>query len=179
MIGDRLKMLRHEKELAMRDMAEMFQLSISAWNKYEKNESEPNISNMIKMADFFGVSLDFLLGRTNIRDSNLIRKAHTTNELIDKFEEISIGDPSKMYFIIENLTASLEAYKSGKASEKSLQLLLEALSILIAYFNDLSEMRLSNACPFSEALNYHNRSSSNLITNINNILYNIYQTDSN
>ena len=93
--------------------------------------------------------LDFLLGRTNIRDSEFIKRAHTTNELIDKFEEISIGDPSKMYFIIENLAASLETYKSGKANESSLQLLLEALSILIAYFNDLSEMKYSDSYSIS------------------------------
>lgn len=179
MIGDRLKMLRNEKGLTMKQMAEIFELSISAWNKYEKNEAEPKISNLIKMADFFGVSLDFLLGRTNIKDANLIKKAHTTNKLIDKFEKISIGDPSKMFFLIENLSTSLEAYKSGKVSEASVQLLLETLSTLIAYFNDLCEMRISNTYSFPKVLDFHNRTSSNILSNINNILYTIYQTDSN
>lgn len=54
MLGERIKMLRNEKGLTMKQMAETFNLSISAWNKYEKNEAEPNISNLIKMADYFG-----------------------------------------------------------------------------------------------------------------------------
>jgi len=173
MLGERIKMLRNEKGLTMKQMAETFNLSISAWNKYEKNEAEPNISNLIKMADYFGVSLDFLLGRTNIRDSNLIKTTHQTNELIKMFEEISIGDPSKMYFFIENLSFSLKKYKNGELNEKSLQLLLETLNTIIIYFNDLNDMKLSNKNTFKDALRYHNKVSSELITNINYILYNI------
>ena len=41
MLGERIKMLRNEKGLTMKQMAETFNLSISA-NKYE-NEAEPNI----------------------------------------------------------------------------------------------------------------------------------------
>ena len=36
-------------------------------SRYENGEREPSISDLIKIADYFGVSLDYLVGRSDIR----------------------------------------------------------------------------------------------------------------
>jgi transcriptional regulator with XRE-family HTH domain len=173
MIGERIKMLRSEKGLTMKDMAEMFDLSISAWNKYEKNEAEPKLDNIVKMADFFNVSLDFLMGRTNIRDKKIVEKSNILNSLLKGFESINMGDPSNMQFVIENLTSSLEAYNKEKVNEESLQMLLKVINEIIIYFNDLaySNITVSNSDFHSKILTLHNETLSEVIKTMNNILY--------
>ncbi|MGI6561653.1 MAG: helix-turn-helix domain-containing protein [Clostridia bacterium] len=68
MLGRILYRLRVEKKLSMKKAGEAVGVSDSAWNKYEKNKADPSIDILLRIADFFGVSTDYLLGRTEIRD---------------------------------------------------------------------------------------------------------------
>ena len=72
--GDRLKALRQERNLLQSDFGEIIgerlgtkRLSPSAIGSYERNEREPAFSLLKEMADFFGVSIDYLLCRSNER----------------------------------------------------------------------------------------------------------------
>ena len=67
MLGRILYRLRVEKKLSMKKAGEAVGVSDSAWNKYEKNKADPSIDILLRIADFFGVSTDYLLGRTEIR----------------------------------------------------------------------------------------------------------------
>lgn len=61
--GDVLKKLREEKQLTQQELADIFNLSKSNISKYENNILEPNLSSLSEFADFFGVSMNFLLGK--------------------------------------------------------------------------------------------------------------------
>ena len=63
--SERLLLLRHEKGLTQKDCAKKLQISPRACAYYEASEREPNLSVLIRMADFYGVSLDYLGGRTD------------------------------------------------------------------------------------------------------------------
>lgn len=65
--GDRLRHLRNERNLHQSELGEMLELSPSAIGSYERNLREPSYDHLIKMADLFGVSLDYLLCRTEER----------------------------------------------------------------------------------------------------------------
>ena len=67
MIGDILKQLRNEKEMTIAKAAETFGVANRTYSSYELEEREPNLSLLIKLADFYGVSADYLLGRTEIK----------------------------------------------------------------------------------------------------------------
>ncbi|WP_195264579.1 helix-turn-helix transcriptional regulator [Clostridium sp. 1001275B_160808_H3] len=62
-----LKLLRNEKELRQEDVAQKLSIARQTYSSWETGERTPDIENLIKMADFYNVSLDFLVGRTNIR----------------------------------------------------------------------------------------------------------------
>ncbi|MDT8717631.1 helix-turn-helix transcriptional regulator [Clostridium sp. 19966] len=68
MIGEQLKFLRSEKGLTQKDLAEYLKISTSAYGFYEQGKREPDMETLIKLAAFFNVSSDFLLGRTNIKN---------------------------------------------------------------------------------------------------------------
>ncbi len=63
----RLRELRRERGLKQDELAKEFGIAQQTISNYEKRIREPDITTLKKMADFFDVSLDFLLGITDIR----------------------------------------------------------------------------------------------------------------
>lgn len=66
--GERLRALREEKNMKQEDMAKIFGISRGAISKYENNEREPSIKLIEAFADYFGVTVDYIFGRTDIRN---------------------------------------------------------------------------------------------------------------
>ena len=65
--GSRLRILRKEKGLHQSELGEIFGLSPSAIGSYERDLREPAYNHLIAFADYFQVSIDYLLCRTNER----------------------------------------------------------------------------------------------------------------
>ena len=65
--GNRLIELREELGLSREELANKLNITYSALSKYETNKRFPDKETLGKLADFFDVSVDFLLCRTNIR----------------------------------------------------------------------------------------------------------------
>lgn len=62
MFGKRLMRLREARGLSVADTAKALELVPRTYTSYEKNEREPNAEVLIKIALYFGVSTDYLLG---------------------------------------------------------------------------------------------------------------------
>lgn len=60
---ERLKQCRKSMNKTQKQMAEFLGVSIRAYQHYELNDREPPLSKAVALADFFGVSLDYLTGR--------------------------------------------------------------------------------------------------------------------
>jgi len=63
--SERLRDLRLEKELSQRQLSKETSLSQNAISKWEKEQRLPNINAVIALAEFFGVTTDYILGVTN------------------------------------------------------------------------------------------------------------------
>jgi len=63
--GERLKILRKERNFSQRQFAEVIGLTERAYRNYEINKSTPNFHVLISLADFYDVSLDYLVGRSD------------------------------------------------------------------------------------------------------------------
>jgi transcriptional regulator with XRE-family HTH domain len=61
----RLKELREENNLTQEQLADKISTSKQVLSRYEKNQREPGINIVTKIADFFEVSIDYLAGRKN------------------------------------------------------------------------------------------------------------------
>ena len=66
--GDRLKLLRKEKGRLQKDIARDLEISLRGYQHYELGERKPDIPTLEALADYFGVSTDYLLGRTDRRE---------------------------------------------------------------------------------------------------------------
>ena len=60
----RLKTLRQERNISQLKLALDLNMNQNSISRYENGEREADYETLIKFADYFGVSLDYLLGRT-------------------------------------------------------------------------------------------------------------------
>lgn len=90
----RLKELRKANNLTQQEIANILKISQQSYNGYETNKFEPNISILFQLADYYGVSLDYLCEHTTenqiplgcLTDTqkiaiNLLLQLHETNLL--------------------------------------------------------------------------------------------------
>ncbi len=85
----RLYELRTEKGLSQREMAKAMQISQATYNNWENSKTQPSIEQLIKLADFFGVSVDDLIGHTDDGLKIGISREHTLVGAILSLEEES------------------------------------------------------------------------------------------
>jgi len=63
--AERLLELRKEKNISQAVLAKQLDVSFAVVCYWETDRSEPTAPNIVKIADYFGVTTDFLLGRTD------------------------------------------------------------------------------------------------------------------
>ena len=82
-INENLKKLRTSKNLSQSDMAEILNVSLSSYQKYErdKNNVTPSLEVLERIADYYGITLDYLLGREPLPDP--FADFHLTKEIED------------------------------------------------------------------------------------------------
>lgn len=62
---EKLKQLRIQHNLKMKELGDRINVSESAISQYEAGKRKPDYDTLLKLADIFNVSTDYLLGRTN------------------------------------------------------------------------------------------------------------------
>ena len=62
---DRLHELRNQSKMTQRDIAAHLGITQPSYIRYENGKSEPTLECLVKIADLFDVSVDYLLGRAN------------------------------------------------------------------------------------------------------------------
>ena len=66
-LAERLKELRKERGVRQEQVAVALDISMSAYCNYEQGKREPTASVLERMADYYDVSVDYLLGRCDNR----------------------------------------------------------------------------------------------------------------
>ena len=94
--GAILKSLREEKKLRQSDLADFLEISQQAYQRYENGTSEPNGDGFVKLADFYHVSTDYLLGRTTVKAMNTLPADEPTEEEVKQLEAQIIASYTQM-----------------------------------------------------------------------------------
>lgn len=79
MIGNRIKSLREEFNLKQDELAKKINVSPSAIGMYERDLREPNDEITLKLSNFFNVSTDYLLGKSDIRNIEELKNVQFAN----------------------------------------------------------------------------------------------------
>lgn len=70
MLGKRLKMLRSEKKITQEELGKVVNVTKVSISGYENGNRTPDTETLQKLADFFNVSTDYLLGRADTKNEN-------------------------------------------------------------------------------------------------------------
>lgn len=70
---NRIKLLREEKNVYQKDLAQLLGVSVPAINYYENEKRAMDTDTAMKLADYFGVSVDYLLGKSETRSPERIK----------------------------------------------------------------------------------------------------------
>ncbi|HDI3055687.1 TPA: helix-turn-helix transcriptional regulator [Clostridium botulinum] len=88
MFGDRLKELREEKGMTQEQLGKLLNITKQAVYSYEKGDNEPNMDALVKIANIFNVSLDYLLCRTKERYNLNLENKKNKELLLDLIKVI-------------------------------------------------------------------------------------------
>lgn len=72
-LAKRLKDLREGRRIYQRELAEVLGMSFRGYQNYETDQSEPKLTTLIAIADYYNVSIDYLVGRTDAPDFQPVR----------------------------------------------------------------------------------------------------------
>lgn len=70
MLGERLKSLRQGRGMTQKDLASLLGVTDAAIGMWERSRREPDGDKLSQLASIFGVSVDYLLGHTDIPRPN-------------------------------------------------------------------------------------------------------------
>ena len=87
----RLIELRKTKQMSQAEISKMLNVTQRTYSAYELQQTEPNIKTMITLADFYNVSLDYLIGRdfAEAKDSS-------DQEILEVFRKLDISGKAKV-----------------------------------------------------------------------------------
>lgn len=93
-LADRLRILRQEKRLTQDQLGKMFGVGKSTISMYENENSTPDDELKKKLAEFFEVSLDYLMGSSDIKESadKILNKKEV---IIDEYDDCLPSEAKK------------------------------------------------------------------------------------
>ncbi len=119
--SENLKKLRQSKGVYQKDIANWLKIDRTTYVKYERGQSTPDYNILLKLADYFSVSVDYLLGHS---DSQVLNTRNETDKrlesIIENYQKLNDAGKDDLAKHAEHLTYIPE-YKKGDSttSEKS------------------------------------------------------------
>lgn len=88
-LSKNLRKLREERNLNQVDISEYLKMSRPGYFKYEKGTAQPNVKNLIKLADLYNISIDELVGRKGKEENIHLREIQKQKEIKQQIKDIS------------------------------------------------------------------------------------------
>ncbi len=110
----RIKELREEKRVSQSALAQAIGTSQRNIGRWENKENEPTYSQLVKLADFFEVSIDFLVGRSDELDNvNVITNGAELSKdekmLLECFDKLNIFERESILIQVKALAGKRES----------------------------------------------------------------------
>lgn len=97
----RIRDLREDSDKTQSDIAEYLGTTAQYYGKYEKGERELPFSRAIQLAEYYGVTLDYLAGRSKYKQEESVNDEEA--ELIDNWRSLSERSKGKVEYLVSEL----------------------------------------------------------------------------
>lgn len=129
---DQLQKLRKNRKFTQEEAANQFGVKLSTYQKYERDAISPPYDILIKIADFYNVSTDYLLGRTPVRAMNTLPVGALSEEevkdidaaIVTGYTQLSLETRRTFIKMLEDLFGNIferEDYGSGMDEDEDPQ----------------------------------------------------------
>lgn len=88
--GQKLQKLRNDRELTQKQLSKILGIKRALLSNYERGATLPSVRNLVKIADYFNVSTDFLLGRSMAQTSDIVDLTDEQLICLDNLRDIFI-----------------------------------------------------------------------------------------
>lgn len=113
MFAEKLKELRFFKKITQTELSQVLGVSQQTVGSWETSNSTPNLTMLGKLADYFEVSADYLLGRNENDLGNILSDDQVM--LLDAFGELDVVNRQKVLGYIEGLCHEQKRNKKVKS----------------------------------------------------------------
>ena len=124
-VVDRLNLLQENSGMNQKDLAKAIGLSLSIFTIWNKGNAKPGLKQLVKVAQYFNVSLDWLVFGDDapINDlENVIKldfSSQSEKELIDKFRELPDSYQKNVLAYIDGIASTLPKTESDDTKKLS------------------------------------------------------------
>lgn len=108
MFGKRLRILRENKGYNQEKLAKLCGLSTSTIGMYEQGRRQPDNDTLVKLADIFDVSIDYLLGKTEVKKYESPYEDELEKVLFSKAKELTDEEKKAVLGVINAIKRDVD-----------------------------------------------------------------------
>ena len=144
-LKDTLKYIREKNGLTKRELCEKTGISERAYLTYEFGEREPKISVIAKLADFYGVTTDYLLGREPAPDpfADLNLNKESEEDVIDKYMSLPPNIRACLMDVLLQLADAAKQRKNAPSEDDTQCSKLSVSTALGTIEDEIEKMAMS------------------------------------
>ena len=122
MVSEKLTEIRKQRKLTMKDVAEAIGMKPDTYRNYESGRLEPNLSALTKLADFYGVTTDYLLGRSTDTPplsqlASQFNMSALEREIVDGYLSLPEDMRDGLMDFLEKAVAKVQAESNAEAEK--------------------------------------------------------------
>lgn len=112
MFGERLKELRENKGLKQSELASILGIGRTTLSNYELDVRQPDFDTLEKIAEYFGVRIDYLMGRTDLKTMDEYIFTTDMNHMEEVLKKVNPETRKQLSGIFDNIYLVLNAHVS-------------------------------------------------------------------
>lgn len=117
-LGERIKELRHESRLTQRELAQALSITVPTLSHWECNYQEPSYKDILRICNYFDVSMDYLAGRTDELGTMITSPAAQSlsdreNRVLALFRKMSFAEQNRYIGFGEGLLGVKNSLNNG------------------------------------------------------------------
>jgi transcriptional regulator with XRE-family HTH domain len=140
-ISNNLKILRSQKGITQNELSKILNINRATYAHYETGRREPDIETLKLLADYFGVSVDFLLGNNieknneyKINSSKDLNKVKESNEVYELIEKDILKDVKNIIYKMDHHGTGVY-FNGQEMDEESKELFKSLLDVALKTIN--------------------------------------------
>lgn len=135
MIGRRIRLLREERKLSQAELAIALSCSRMTINNYETEKRVPDMDFVLSAAAYFGVTVEYLSGRTEFRDKDDIEiSVQRAEQLMQVVQRLPQGEAQKLlFYFTKMLEKALEINMEDAAIAALSACAIQLRRLMLAY----------------------------------------------